>query len=217
MRPALFRQNARFGAIRTAPIAAIGLLLAAPAPVIGQDQYPERLIKIIVPVQAGSGPDTIARIVADKLQSKWNKPVIVENRPGASGNIGAKAVAQAEPDGYTLLAAPPPPFAINQHLFDKLRYDPAAFVPITIIAEAPNVLVVRPGLGVGSVAELIALARSQPRKLTYGASARAAQCISRRNCCSPVLRSRWSTSRTRVPLSTSMICWAAPSISPLSI
>lgn len=119
------------------------ILFSVPTGAIGQDRYPERLIKIVAPVQAGSGPDTLARIVADKLQSKWNKPVVVENRPGASGSIGAKAVAQAEPDGYTLLVAPPAPFAINQHLFDNLRYDPAAFVPITVIAEAPNVLVVR--------------------------------------------------------------------------
>ena len=152
--------------------ASIGLLLAAPTTAIGQDQYPDRLIKIIVPFPAGSTPDTLARIVADKLQSKWSKPVIVENRPGATGNIGAEAVAKAEPDGYTLLVAPPPPLAVNQHLFDNLRFDPAAFVPITVIAAAPNVLVARPGLAVGSVQELIALAKSQPGKLTYGSTGR---------------------------------------------
>jgi len=96
----------------------------------------------------------------------------VQNRSGATGNTGAEAVAKAEPDGYTLLVAPPPPLAVNQHLFNKLRFDPAAFVPITVIATAPNVLVARPGLPAGSVPELIALAKSQPGKLTYGSTGR---------------------------------------------
>lgn len=170
MRPAFSRQSALFGATLTAPIAALGLLLAAPATAIGQDQYPDRLIKIIVPFPAGAGPDTFARIIADKLQSKWSKPVVVENRPGATGNIGAEAVAKAEPDGYTLLVAPPAPFVVNPHLFDNLRFDPAALVPITVIATAPNVLVARPSLGVGSLQELVALAKSQPGKLAYAST-----------------------------------------------
>jgi tripartite-type tricarboxylate transporter receptor subunit TctC len=151
--------------------ASIGLL-AGPSAAIGQDQYPDRLIKIIVPDPAGTPQDTLARIVADKLQSKWGKPVIVENRPGASTNIGAEAVARAEPDGYTLMVAPPVTFSVSQHLFSNLRHDPAAFVPITVIATTPNVLVVRPGLPASSVQELIALAKSQPGKLTYASPGR---------------------------------------------
>jgi len=139
---------------------------------MGQDQYPDRLIKIIVPDPAGSPQDTLARIVADKLQSKWGKPVIVENRSGASTNIGAEAVAKAEPDGYTLIVAPPVTFSVSQHLFSNLRHDPAAFVPITVIATTPNILVVRPGLPAGSLQELIALAKSQPGKLTYASPGR---------------------------------------------
>ena len=152
--------------------ASISLLLAGPTAAIGQDQYPDRLIKIIVPDTAGAPHDTLARIVADKLQSKWGKPVIVENRSGAATNIGAEAVAKAEPDGYTLIVAPPVTFSVSQHLFSNLRHDPAAFVPITVIATTPNVLVVRPGLPASSVQELIALAKSQPGKLTYASPGR---------------------------------------------
>jgi tripartite-type tricarboxylate transporter receptor subunit TctC len=153
-------------------VAGMGLLLAAPTSAIGERQYPDRSIKIIVPFAAGGAVDAMARIVADKLTSEWKQPVIVENRVGASGNVGAEAVAKSEPDGYTLLISPPPPLAINQHLFASLRFDPAAFAPITVIAGAPNVLLVRPSLAVGNVAEFIALAKSQPGKFTYGSAGR---------------------------------------------
>jgi tripartite-type tricarboxylate transporter receptor subunit TctC len=149
--------------------ASICLLLAGPSAAIGQDQYPDRLIKIIVP-DIASTTDTLARIVADKLQSKWGKPVIVENRPGASTNIGAEAVAKAEPEANARYS--PVTFSVSQHLFSNLRHDPAAFVPITVIATTPNVLVVRPGLPASSVQELIALAKSQPGKLTFGSPGR---------------------------------------------
>lgn len=136
---------------------ALACCLPAPPPPSGKTNS-DRLIKIISPDIAGTTHDTLARIVADKLQSKWGKPVIVENRPGASTNIAAEAVAKAEPDGYTLIVAPPVTFSVSQHLFSNLRHDPAAFVPITVIATTPNVLVVRPGLPASSVQELIALA-----------------------------------------------------------
>lgn len=152
--------------------AGFGLLAAHPHSAIGQDKYPERPIKIVVPFAAGGAVDTMARIVADKLTLEWKQPVVVENRAGASGNVGAEAVAKSEPDGYTLLISPPPPLAINQHLFANLRFDPAAFVPITVIAGAPNVLLARPGLEARSVSELIVLAKSQPGKLTYGSAGR---------------------------------------------
>jgi tripartite-type tricarboxylate transporter receptor subunit TctC len=152
--------------------AGMGLLLVAPTTAIGESQYPDRPLKIIVPFAAGGAVDTMARIVADKLTSEWKQPVVVDNRVGASGNVGAEAVARAEPDGYTLLISPPPPLAINQHLFANLRFDPAAFVPITVIAGAPNVLLARPGLAASSVTELITLAKSQPGKLNYGSAGR---------------------------------------------
>jgi len=145
----------------------LGALASTPVSAFAQTSYPERPIRIIVPFAAGGAVDIIARVVADKLTEAWKQPVIVDNRAGASGNIGAEAVARAEPDGYTLLISPPGPIAINQHLFSGLRFDPAAFVPVTIIAGAPNILVTRPGLA-ANLPELIALARSQPGKLTYG-------------------------------------------------
>ena len=148
------------------------MLVSETTTAIGQGQYPDRPIKIIVPFAAGGAVDTMARIVGEKLASTWNQPVVIENRAGASGSVGAEAVAKAEPDGYTLLISPPPPLAINQHLFANLRFDPAAFAPITVIAGAPNVLLVRPDLAVSSVPELIALAKSQPGKLTYGSAGR---------------------------------------------
>lgn len=155
--------------VRISLIAAmvLGAAMAAPSRTNAQVQYPDRPVRIIVPFAPGGAVDVMARILAEKLTHTWNQPVIVENRAGASGNIGAEAAARAEPDGHTLFVTPPGPIAINQHLFTNLRFDPTAFVPITIIAGAPNILVVRPGLA-ASVPELIALARSKPGKLSYG-------------------------------------------------
>jgi tripartite-type tricarboxylate transporter receptor subunit TctC len=120
-----------------------------------------------VPFPAGGSADLIPRLAAEKLAQQWGQPVIVENRPGAAGNIGADAVFKSEPDGYTLLSAPPPPLVINRLLYPNLSYDATQFVPITVIAAIPNVLLVHPNLGVGSVAELIALAKAKPGKLNY--------------------------------------------------
>jgi tripartite-type tricarboxylate transporter receptor subunit TctC len=150
-------------------IVIIGLVLMT-TDALAQDHYPDRPIKIVVPFPAGGAPDTLARILSEKLASKWGKPIVVENRPGATGNIGAEAAARAEPDGYTLIFSPPPPFVINQHLFPDLRFDPSAFIPISVMAEVPNVLVTRSGLPAGNLQELIALAKAQPGKLTYGST-----------------------------------------------
>ena len=124
-------------------------------------------MRIIVPFPPGGSADLMPRALAEKLAGKWGQPVIVENRPGAAGNIGAEAVYRAEPDGYTLLSAPPPPLVINRLLYRKLSYDSSQFVPITVIGAIPNVLLVHPKTNVSSVAELIALARANPGKLNY--------------------------------------------------
>jgi tripartite-type tricarboxylate transporter receptor subunit TctC len=123
-------------------------------------------VKIIVPFPAGGTADVMPRIFSEWLAKKWGQPVVIENRTGAAGNIGAEAVAKAEPDGYTLLAAPPPPLVINQNLYPKLGFDPADFVPIVIMGRVPNALVINPKLPVNSVAELIAYAKANPGKLT---------------------------------------------------
>ncbi len=130
-------------------------------------EWPAKTVRIIVPFPAGGSADLLPRIVGEKLAERWGQPVIVENRPGAAGNIGADLVFKAEPDGYTLLSAPPPPLVINRLLYPKLSYDSTQFVPMTVIAAIPNVLLVHPKLGVNSVAELISLAKNDPGKLNY--------------------------------------------------
>ena len=130
-------------------------------------EWPSKPVRIIVPFPPGGSADLLPRVVGEKLSQQWGQPVIVDNRPGAAGNIGATAVFQAEPDGYTLLSAPPPPLVINRLLYPKLAYDSTQFVPMSVIAAIPNVLLVHPKVGANSVAELIALARSSPGKLNY--------------------------------------------------
>jgi len=148
----------------------VAVLLAAPTISPTQDNYPNRPVKLVFPYAAGSLGDVLARLVGEKLTISLGQPVIVENRPGASGNLGAEAIARAEPDGYTLLFTPPPPLAINQSLFPKLGFDPDAFVPLTIVAAVPNVLVVHPRVSAANVEDLIAFARAQPNKLSYAST-----------------------------------------------
>jgi tripartite-type tricarboxylate transporter receptor subunit TctC len=129
--------------------------------------YPSQNIKIIVPFPAGGTADTLPRIVSERLRQKWNQPVIIENRSGAGGNIGAEAVASSAPDGYTLLASPPGPIAINENLYKKLSFRPADLMPITVLGTAPNVLDVRPGFPAKTVKELIDYAKANPDKVTF--------------------------------------------------
>ena len=144
---------------------ALAAMLAA-LPAVRAEDYPTRPVKIIVPFPAGGTADVMPRVIGEWLSRKWGQPVVVENRTGAAGNIGAEAVAKAEPDGYTLLSAPPPPLVINQNLYPKLGFDPSEFVPIVIMGRVPNALVVNPKLPLNSVAEVIAYAKANPGKLT---------------------------------------------------
>jgi tripartite-type tricarboxylate transporter receptor subunit TctC len=144
---------------------ALAVMLSAHAVAKAQD-YPSHPVKIIVPFPAGGTADVMPRIFSDWLSRKWAHPVVIENRTGAGGNIGAEAVAKADPDGYTLLAAPPPPLVINQNLYPRLGFDPTEFSPIVIMGRVPNALVVNPKLRANSVAEVIAEAKSSPGKLT---------------------------------------------------
>ena len=130
-------------------------------------EWPQKTVRIIVPFPAGGSADLLPRIVGEKLSEKWGQPVVVENRPGAAGNIGATAVYNAEADGYTLLSAPPPPLVINRLLYPKLSFDSTRFVPITVIAAIPNVLLVHPKVQANSVAEFVALAKANPGKFNY--------------------------------------------------
>src|SRR6266403_6159869 len=147
-------------------IAAAGIALwSAPSP--AQEPYPSRTVKILVPAIAGSTTDTLARIVADQLSQKWGKATIVENIPGGAMNIGALGVARAAPDGYTLLVAPPSPLSFNHLLYRETGYEPSKFVPITMLAKIPNVLVVRKDLAAATLQELIDYGKANPGKLTY--------------------------------------------------
>jgi tripartite-type tricarboxylate transporter receptor subunit TctC len=141
-----------------------GLLLAAAS---SGEEWPSKPVRMIVPFPAGGSADLLPRVVGEKLTQQWGQPVVVENRAGASGSIGATAVFQAEPDGYTLLATPPSPLVINRLLSSKLAYDSTQFVPMTVIAAIPNVLLVHPRLAVNSVSEFIAYVRQNPGKLNY--------------------------------------------------
>jgi tripartite-type tricarboxylate transporter receptor subunit TctC len=127
--------------------------------------YPSRPVKIIVPFPAGGSADVIPRLVGEWLARKWGHPVVIENRPGAAGNIGSEIAYKAEPDGYTLLSAPPPPLVINQNLYPRLNFDPARFVPISVMARIPNSLVVTPAFAPKTVAEVIAYAKANPGKV----------------------------------------------------
>ena len=119
------------------------LTLLSAAPAQAQVTYPQKPVRVIVPFPAGGSNDALCRIVGDKLSTAWSQPVIVDNKPGAGGNIGAEVAWRAEPDGYTLLCAPPPPLAINHNLYKTLPYDPSKFVPITVLALVPNVITAR--------------------------------------------------------------------------
>jgi tripartite-type tricarboxylate transporter receptor subunit TctC len=127
--------------------------------------FPNKTVKIVVPYPAGGTADILPRIIGQKLSEKWGQPVIIDNRPGAGGNIGADAVAKATPDGHTLLATPPAPLTINKNLYKSMPFEPEKFVPITTLAAVPNVLAVRSNLPVSSPKELIAYARQNAGKV----------------------------------------------------
>jgi tripartite-type tricarboxylate transporter receptor subunit TctC len=145
-----------------------GLLLATPA--LAQDKasdYPNRPIKIVVCVPAGGGVDTVTRIMADKLRQRLGQTVVIENRTGQSGNIGAEYVYAAEPDGYTLLASQPAPLTVNVLLYKKINFDPTQFLPVAIMTSIPNTLTVRPDFPAKDIKEFLAYARAHPDTLNY--------------------------------------------------
>jgi tripartite-type tricarboxylate transporter receptor subunit TctC len=140
--------------------------LAASAPALAQD-YPSKPIKLVVPYAPGGGADIVARILADKLQEKWSRPAIVENRAGAGGNLGAEAVFSAAPDGHTLLFTAQGPLVVNQSLYGKLAYDPDAFAPVSLVVVAYSVLLAHPKVAANDMRALIALAKANPDRLNY--------------------------------------------------
>ncbi len=149
-------------------IAALALFLLATAPALAQD-WPTRTVRIIVPFGAGATPDTIMRLIAERLQAKLGQPFVVENKPGASGMTGTDTVAKAEPDGYTIGISIGGPLAINTLMFSKMPYDPFKDLAlVTVLTTQPSALAVPANLGVNSVGELIALIKKDPGKYNFG-------------------------------------------------
>jgi tripartite-type tricarboxylate transporter receptor subunit TctC len=142
------------------------LQVAQPSDLAAQD-FPRRSVKIIVPYAAGGTADLMPRIVFDAMSRKWGQTVVIENKAGGGGNIGAEAAFNAEPDGYTLLSTSPPPLVINQNLYPRLSYDAARFVPVSVMGIVPNALVVSPRkIAATTVADLIAYAGAHPGHIT---------------------------------------------------
>jgi tripartite-type tricarboxylate transporter receptor subunit TctC len=135
------------------------------------DDWPSRPIQVVVPFGAGGAADIIARLIGDKLTIALGQPVVIEDKPGAGGNIGAAAVARANPDGYTLLMSGSPTHSVGPYLYKDLSYDPMRDVPpVAMLAVAPNLLVVNSSLPVKTVADLVALARDKPHAVTYSSA-----------------------------------------------
>ena len=147
--------------------AALAASFVLPNLALAQD-YPNRAVRIIVNSQTGGTADATTRLLGDALSRRWGQPVVVEDVVGAGGNIGAAQALRAEPDGYTLLVSHPGPITINNLLFKSLSYDPAKVAPVSVLITFPNALVVSKSLGVKNLAELIAYAKANPGKITYG-------------------------------------------------
>jgi tripartite-type tricarboxylate transporter receptor subunit TctC len=166
--PLSTRRRAAAIAVAAATVTcALGLPLAASA----QDAWPQRTVRIVVPFAAGGTTDVVARAVARDLSDLWGQPVIVENRAGAGGNIGADVVAKSAPDGYTLLMTSGSIFTVNPHMYAKMPFDVKKdFVPVTNVASGPQLVVVHPSVPAKNLKEFIALAKSQPGKLNFGSA-----------------------------------------------
>ena len=153
-----------------AAAAMLGLAVIPCAPAAGPaDTFPSKPVRIVVPFTPGGSTDILARAIGEKLAQAWGHPVVIENKPGAGGNVGVDLVAKSAPDGTTIVMGHIGTFAANPALYKQLPYDPVRdFAPITLVAMVPNVLVVGPAVKSRSLAELIALAKSTPGRLDYG-------------------------------------------------
>lgn len=146
----------------------VGMALMGTTPALAQD-FPSKPIHIISPFGPGTATDTVARVIAAEMSRRTGQSVVVDNRPGAEGQIGAQAAAMAAPDGYTIFVTTQTTQAINQHVYKTLPYDPVkSFAPISALSGGAQIVIVRKDLPVTSIAELIAVARAQPGKLAFG-------------------------------------------------
>jgi len=180
----------------------LALALAASPAVGAEKDFPKRPVKVIVPFAPGTSPDVVMRLVGQKLGDLWGQPLVIENRPGAGGGIGAAAVAQAQPDGYTLLYAINSMFAANPHLYSKLNYDPfKSFAPVSLVVNLGYVLLVRPDLDIRSIDDMVAYAKKHPGQLTYGSAGNGAG----NHIVMEMLTSMTGTSMLHVPMNTNKV------------
>jgi tripartite-type tricarboxylate transporter receptor subunit TctC len=157
--------------LRAAASLSAALALSAPHAAAAAEPYPARPVRFVVAFPPGGGTDIIARSIAQKLGERLGQQVLVDNRPGAGGNIGTDIVAKSSPDGYTLLMGSAGPLAINASLFARMPFDPIKdLAPVTLAASTPNVLVVHPSLPAATVRELIALAKARPGEINFASS-----------------------------------------------
>jgi len=151
-------------------LAAVALFAAIPSLAAAQ-AFPSKPVKIVVPFAAGGATDVVARLLAQKLQETWGQPVVVENKAGAGGNIGADLVAKSPGDGYTLLMTSGSIVTANPHMYKSLTYDPAKdLVPVTNVASGPQVIAVNPAVAAKDLKEFVAMAKADPKKVNYGSA-----------------------------------------------
>ena len=161
--------NGRRASLRWALALAACLVVAATGEHAAAQTFPAKSVRLVVPFPPGGPLDAVGRAIADKLTQAWGQPVVVDNKPGAGGNIGADLVAKSAADGYTVVMGALSTHAVNPNLYPTMPYDAVKdFAPITLVAVTPNVLVVNPSLPVHSVKELIAYAKANPGKLSFG-------------------------------------------------
>ena len=160
--------------IRSLLVLALGVLIAGPS--VQAQPWPQKPVRVIVPFAPGGASDLMPRVVGEKLSPMWGQPVVIENRPGAAGNIGMEAGAKSPPDGYTLLAAPNGNLVVNPPMYSKLAYDVFKdLAPVTRIAAVQNVLVVNPEVPANTFKELVSLARAKPGTLNFSSPGNGSQ------------------------------------------
>jgi tripartite-type tricarboxylate transporter receptor subunit TctC len=150
--------------VRLAYAFLLSLLVVSP---LAAQEWPAKPVRLIVPFPPGGAADALPRIVGAKLSARFNQPFVVENRAGATGAIAGELLSRAEPDGYTFMSSPPAPLVLNPFLYTKLPYDPTQFVPVTVMASIPSVLLVHPKIQAASVQDFVAFARAHPGRLNY--------------------------------------------------
>jgi tripartite-type tricarboxylate transporter receptor subunit TctC len=152
-----------------ARLAVLGVVIALASPAALSQSFPAKPVKLVIPFPPGGSLDNVGRLLAQKISESWGQPIVVENRPGAGGNVGADAVAKSPPDGYTVVMGALSTHAVNPSLYPKMPYDAVKdFAPISLVAITPNVLVVNSALPVNSLKDLIAYAKANPGKVNFG-------------------------------------------------